>query len=94
MTLSCRLPSYSAVGERPGATADDKQTVCELFHFGAEAMTWARDRVDERGGGAIVLSADAGSLFLLGKFGTLPAPLRRELVGSAFSLDPLTSAAG
>jgi hypothetical protein len=67
VTLSCRLPSYSAVGERPGATADDKQTVCELFYFGAEAMTWARDRVDERGGGAIVLFADAGSLFLLGQ---------------------------
>jgi hypothetical protein len=92
-----KLPSYSAVwfalGQRPGDTTDGNQAVVELFHWGADAMTWASDRVEERVGGAIVLSAEAGSLTLLGKFGTVPAPLRRELVGNPIALDRLNSTA-
>jgi hypothetical protein len=69
-----------------------KQTSCLLFQTEAEALTWARDRVDEYGGGAIVLATDTSSVWLLGKFGKLPPALQRELVGEPIPLDHLTSA--
>jgi hypothetical protein len=50
-------------------------------------MSRASDRVEKRGGGAIVLAAEAGSLTLLGRFGALPAPLRRQLVGNPIALN-------
>jgi hypothetical protein len=52
-----KLPSYSAVwfapSQVPGDTTDGNQAVVELFHRAADAMTWASDRVEERGVGAV-----------------------------------------
>jgi hypothetical protein len=85
------LPTYSAVWFPPRRRSNptgQKEAVCELFHFGAEAMSWAQDRVKERGGGAVAFSAEAGSVVLLGRFGKLPGELQRELAGNAIALDP------
>jgi hypothetical protein len=77
-----QLPNYSVVwcpASEHSVTVGIQDVVCELFHWSADALVWAEERVEQRGGGAVVLGVEAASVVLLGTFGTLPDQLRREL---------------